>query len=422
MNRYQTSQRKIQSITTAALVVLALAGGEALAQDDLTGGVPGEWLSRYSGARTTGLGGAYVASIGDPLGMLWNPAGVTQMFQNEASFEATQLFEGTSLYGFGLAIPNRVLPSFGLSVVSMKSGDFEKTNDLNEPLGSFHEGNMAFVLSGSKQIHPRLSVGMNAKVVRQGIDEFDAAGFGTDFGLLLDVTKNIRFGTSLLNIGGPKLTFRDTQESYPSELRSGVNMKLLGGRGVISTELDWRKGPGTSLHAGTEFWVHRDMALRVGYYDSDPTGGFSYRVTPDMRLDYGLSNHTLGVTHRFGISYRFGGFFASSRANPAVFSPLGEQAVTKFELESHTKGDPEEWFLRIYDESDRVVRKFAGQSEPPSHVMWDGKGENGLPLPDGVYRYEFAVLDALGHEITAKTRTVEITTTGPRGSIPVSVQ
>jgi flagellar hook assembly protein FlgD len=141
-----------------------------------------------------------------------------------------------------------------------------------------------------------------------------------------------------------------------------------------------------------------------------------------MRLDYGVSSQTLGVTHRFGISYRFGGFFASSRANPPVFSPLGEQAVTKFELESHTKSEPKEWILAIYDESDRVVRQFAGQSEPPAHVMWDGKDESGLPLPDGVYRYDFAVLDDLGHEILAKERTVEITTAGPQGSVPVLVQ
>lgn len=411
-----------QTIRLFLIPLLALAAGPARAQDDLNGGAPGEWLSRYTGARTMGLGGAYVASVGDPLGMLWNPAGVTRMFQNEVSFETTRLFEDTSLYGFGLAIPNRSLPSFGLSVVSLRSGDFERTNELNETVGTFREGNVAFVLSGSKQVHPRVSVGMNAKVVRQAIDEWDAAGFGTDFGVLFDVTKNIRLGASVLNVAGPKLTFRSSSESYPSEIRSGFNMKVLGGRGVISTEMDYRSGgPGVSLHAGTEFWVHRDMALRVGYYENNPAGGFSYRVSPEMRLDYGLSDHTLGVTHRFGLSYRFGGFFASSRANPRVFSPLGEQAVTKFELESHTKGDPEEWILRIYDESDRLVRRFAGQSEPPAHVMWDGKDENGLPLPDGIYRYDFAVLDALGHEIVAKERKVTITTAGPQGSIPVTV-
>jgi hypothetical protein len=209
------------SLLCAVLVGVSFTGGVALAQDDLNGGAPGEWLSRYSGARTMGLGGAYVASVGDPLGMLWNPAGVTRMFQNEASFEVTQLFEDTSLYGFGLAIPNRTLPSFALGVVSLRSGEFEKTNELNEPMGEFREGNVAFLLSASKQVHPRVSLGMNAKVVRHAIDEFDAAGFGTDFGLLFDVTKSIRLGASLLNVAGPKLTFRETAESYPSEVRSG---------------------------------------------------------------------------------------------------------------------------------------------------------------------------------------------------------
>ena len=76
-------------------------------------------------------------------------------------------------------------------------------------------------------------------------------------------------------------------------------------------ELDHREGPGFTFHGGSEFWVHPSMALRVGYDDTAPAGGVSYRVSPVVRFDYGLSDHELGVTHRIGLSYRFGGFFAA---------------------------------------------------------------------------------------------------------------
>src|SRR5437867_4762740 len=107
-------------------VVVALLGATvpALAQEQ-NAGAPGEWMSRYTSARTLGLGGAYVATADDPLGVLWNPAGLSAMDQNELRFENAQLFEQTSINGFGFAVPGNWLPSFGLTVLSLGSGEFE---------------------------------------------------------------------------------------------------------------------------------------------------------------------------------------------------------------------------------------------------------------------------------------------------------
>jgi hypothetical protein len=286
-------------------------------------------------------------------------------------------------------------------------------------MGEFSEGDMAFVLSAAKSINPRFSLGANLKVVRQTIEEFDAAGVGFDMGLLYDITPSIRIGGSLLNLGGPDLSLREVDESYPVELRSGVSVAFFSGRGLISAEIDHLSGTGSSFHGGTEFWVHPNMALRFGYAQTSPSGGFSYRVADDMRFDYAATDHDLGVTHRVGLSYRFGGFHASSEAVPPVFSPIGRQSVTKFQLKAKTKAETEKWSLEIIDKSGQMVRKFSGKGAPPAHVMWDGKDETGLPLADGVYEYRLTVLDCEGREIMGHPRKVEITTDGPQGTVPV---
>jgi len=404
-------------VVTAAVV---LTGAIPAAAEELAGGVPGEWLSSWSGARTVGMGGAYVAWAQEPMGALWNPAGISRMDQNEVHFETARLFEDTAVHGFSFALPGRTLPSFGLSVLSLSSGDFEKTNDLNESLGSFNEGDLAFLFSAAKSFSPRLSVGTNLKVVRQSIDEFDASGFGVDLGVLWNVTRTLRLGASVQNVGGPGLKLRDTEETWPTEFRGGFAAPILGGRGLVSAEVHHVPGPGASVRGGTEYWVHPLMALRFGY-ENAPTGGFSYRVAPDMRLDYGMTTHDLGVTHRFGISYRFGGFHAASQARPEVFSPLGERPVTKFELHARTKAETEEWQLAIEDDAGSVVRRFGGRGAPPAHVMWDGKDETGFSLPDGLYRYRLLVTDAEGCELVGHERAVKIATSGPRGSVPVLV-
>ena len=80
------------------------AAPQANAQSQ-TGGTPGEWLGSYRSARTLGLGGAYVAGADDPLGILWNPAGLSLMDQNEVRFEHGVMFEDASVSGIGFAVP-----------------------------------------------------------------------------------------------------------------------------------------------------------------------------------------------------------------------------------------------------------------------------------------------------------------------------
>jgi hypothetical protein len=369
--------------------------------EDQTAGVPGEWLSRYAGARTVGLGGAFVAAADGPLGAMWNPAGLSTLMQNEAHFETARFFEGTSINGVSFVVPARRFPSVGLTMLQMGSGDFERTNELNESLGDFSQSDMAFVFSAAKNVSKRFAVGANLKVVRQSVESFDGTGVGADAGVMFDVTPRVRLGASLLNIGGPSVALRDVDESYPVEFRGGASLRFFSGRGLMSVEMDQRSGLGTGLHAGTEMWVHDLLALRVGYFDSEASGGFSYQVNHNIRFDYGMSDHELGVVHRFAVSYRFGGFF---------------------QIKTRTKAEPKRWHLDVWDKHDQIVRTFGGVGVPPAHVMWDGKDENGMTLADGVYRYTLVVIDEEGREVSSEQKTVEITTSGPQGSVPVIVQ
>lgn len=407
--------------TIAALAVLMSVPQAASRAQDATSGLPGDWLARYSTARSLGLGGAYVAAADEPIGAVWNPATLSLMDQNQVRAETARLFESTSINSVAFAIPSSSLPSLGLTVLSLRSGDIERTSDINEPLGTFSEGDMAFLLTASQSLSPRLSIGANLKVVRQALEDFGGTGVGADVGVVYEVMPDLRLGASLLNLGGPGITLRDTKESFGTELRTGASYRFMNGKALLSAELDQREGPGAMLHSGAEFWFHERMAVRVGYSDINPTGGVSFIPSNGFRVDYGVADHDLGVTHRIGVSYAFGGFFAKSVADPEVFSPIGERAVTKFHLRAKTKGETERWELVVKDKFDKVVRSFAGRGSPPAHLVWDGKDATGLPLPDGHYTYQLVVHDDEGREVIAERDQVEISTTGPSGSVPAIV-
>ena len=401
-------------LTTA----LALAGGAASA-DEQTAGASGEWLSRYTSARTLGLGGAYVAMADDPLGVLWNPAGLSSMNENELRFENGVLFDQTSLNAFGLAIPGSWLPSLGLAFVSLKSSDFERTNDMNDALGSFSQGETAWLFTASRSFSPKLAIGATLKLVQQSIESFSGGGFGVDVGAIFAPVPGLKVGASVANLSGPTVKLRDVEESWPVVARGGATLAVLGGRALLTAQLDRLEGLGPRLHAGTEYWLQPGLALRVGFDQSAGTGGFSYQFAHQYRLDYAVADHPLGLTHRVGMSWRFGGFHASSAAEPEVFSPTGDRAVTRINLYSRTKASAATWTLDILDKGDAVVRRFGGNGQPPSHLQWDGKDESGLPLADGSYRYRLTVRDDAGRILEGPERAIEIFTTGPQGVVPV---
>jgi len=408
--------------TIAALIVATLLPAlpaSAPAAETADGGAPGSWLSTYVGARTLGLGGAFVGMADDVSSVLWNPAGLSQLVPNEVRFETAQLYEDTAIHSFGFAVPGNRLPSFALSVVTLRSGAFERTNAMNDPLGEFSNNETAYIFTMSRSLTPRLAFGLNAKLVQQSVEDFSANGFGFDIGGLYDVTPTVRVGASVQNLGGPNLSLRETEEKYPVDMRGGVALRVLGGRGLLTAEVDRSSESGVRLHGGSEYWVQPSLALRVGMNDEQPGGGFSYRFGSNYQMDYGIADHALGLTHRVGITYRFGGFFASAKASPEVFSPTGETAVTKIALNARTKAETEDWSVSLVNKAGEVVRKFGGKGVPPAHLLWDGKDETGLPVADGIYRYRLVVHDAEGRTIESPERRVEIHTTGPEGSVPV---
>src|SRR6266850_1675500 len=410
--------RRMQASMLLTLAVLAASASPGRTQTG-NGGSPGEWLTQYTSARTLGLGGAFVASADDAMGVLWNPAGLSRMDQNQLRFETARLFEDTAINSFGVAVPGSRWPSLGFTMVSLSSGDFQRTNALNDPLGTFREGESAYLFTIAKSFSPRLALGANVKLVQQTLEAFSGGGYGIDVGGIANLTRDLQVGAAVMNLGGPNITLRNTAEAWPSQMRGGFALALLDGRALLVGEIDHSEGLGTRLRTGTEYRLISGLTLRVGYDDSHGTGGFSYRFTPQYDLDYAVADHALGMTQRVGVSYRFGGFFASSHAEPSMFSPTGEHAVTRISLNARTKGTPDTWSLEILDKSDHVVRRFGGQGRPSSHVEWDGKDETGLPLADGTYRYRLQVKDHDGRLLESSARAIEISTGGPQGAVPV---
>jgi hypothetical protein len=204
------------------------------------------------------------------------------------------MFEGTSVNGAGLRRAGQLVPEprrqHGVAALRrLRAHERHQRQSRLVP-----RGETAYLFTVARAVSTRAALGANLKVVQQTIESFSAGGFGADAGALLQLTRDLRLGVSVLNLGGPSVTLRDSPEKFPMQVRAGVSLGVLGGRGQVAAELDRTDGAALRLHGGTEYWIQPTFALRVGYDDerrqadcriSSGRGCASITASPTIRSD-----------------------------------------------------------------------------------------------------------------------------------------
>ena len=163
-----------------------------------------EFLNLGVGADAFGMGKAVVASTKGVDAGYWNPAGLVDIKENEASLMHAAYFEGIANYDFaGYAIPIDRNSTIAFYAIRFGVDDILNTTELIDNQGNidfnrislFSATDYAFNIAYGKRLRKKgLSIGFNAKVIRRIIGDFaDAWGFGLDFGLQYK-TKKWNFG------------------------------------------------------------------------------------------------------------------------------------------------------------------------------------------------------------------------------------
>ncbi len=153
-----------------------------------------EFLAIGVGARSLGMGSAFISSVDDVTSGYWNPAGLTKINSNlQVAAMHSEHFAGIVKYDYG-AIAAKIDSNSSMAASFIRSGidNIPNTIDLIDNNGninydrikSFSAIDYAFLLSYARKLGIEgLSVGANAKIIRRTIGEFGSAwGFGLDAG------------------------------------------------------------------------------------------------------------------------------------------------------------------------------------------------------------------------------------------------
>ncbi|MEK9148424.1 MAG: conjugal transfer protein TraF [Candidatus Desantisbacteria bacterium] len=266
------------------------------------------------GARPMAMGGAFIAVADDVHGCYWNPAGLADVTNSQATYMEALNNEDDADCGSQRFLANswkiQKGGGGGISYLDTKEWlDFIDTNDDNKGDTWLVANDKWVTLSVGGYGERRLkdtAFGLNIRAYSSSLMKTEGIGakfeelkkqdkaIGIDIGAMYKPNKKLKFGLLLTDINEPKLEFSDVNINgkiksflykHSTNIRLGVGFKpddeTTFALDVYNFDInDWyAEGDSdqSSLRIGFERWVEKSIALRCGLYGDSPTIGLGFR-------------------------------------------------------------------------------------------------------------------------------------------------
>lgn len=300
-------------------VTLLFASTYALA------GSPGSkgavFLKLGQGARSNGMGESFSAVADDINALYWNPAGIAQIEEKQATFMYSDWLAEIKYNYLGYVHSEQILGGIiGGAITLLDSGSIPKYDitSTNEPinLNTTYEGkDIALAVSYAREMLENCSLGATLKYIKMKIDTKTSSGFGLDVGCLYrPQVENLTLSTVVQNFGPELKAFVKEKDGLPLNFKVGGAYKLLDNALTLSLDVNFPSDNKTNFNFGTEYWIKETLAIRAGYKtltkkelrSSDLTFGMGIRLPIGIGLDYAYCDYgDLDDTHRVSLITKF---------------------------------------------------------------------------------------------------------------------
>ncbi|NLB35560.1 MAG: hypothetical protein GX817_07110 [Elusimicrobia bacterium] len=227
-------------------------------------------------ARAEGVGGAFAALAEGPSSLFYNPAGPT--LENRKNFylaaaHADWMMDTRKTSAVFL-FPAHLLSKIHLKALSIDYFAVDKLYNYDEvgtQLGSMTYYDLAVGLNFGS-IGEKITVGYTAKFLFENIADYTGYGFTADAGVLYPLTKRIRLGASVLNLGAFFLDGNSIK--LPLRIRAGAAV-FAHERVTIVADFE-QNTSGSGIHLGAEVATSEEFTVRGGW--NNTPGGSAYTL------------------------------------------------------------------------------------------------------------------------------------------------
>lgn len=319
-------------------LIVMLIPAAFISAEDGDGGYAGSFMQVPMGARAVGMGGAYISLSDDGSGILYNPAGITVIRQKvfTSSYRAMSL--DRTLGFIGILLPTKDMSTFGLNWLYAGSGAVTARNTDGDALDfDVTEHNHAFSIVFAKRFEKYMALGFRGSYLHTSFSELRTNSIKMDFGAMFYLSqlmdrdkremfpiKDIQAGVVVKNLVA---LYRWNNEKYfakyssniygseqedrvPVEVGIGASARFMERKLIVASDLTKNDKQGFVFHAGSEYFVSKELSLRAGYNDKSVTAGagFIFKFGKNnLAVDYGFSSskYSEGSEHIFSFDLLF---------------------------------------------------------------------------------------------------------------------
>jgi hypothetical protein len=267
--------------------------------------------SSSASARTSALGGAFVAVADGAEGLGHNPAGLGFEKRGSLALGHNTLLLGSFQDALFVSLP--LGPSWGgLGVRAdyVDYGSMKVVNSQGQSQGELRINETRAGLGWGGCLWEPLSVGFGLKAGQQRFGELAETSYGLEGGALLKPMPNVGFGIAAHGAGGPAA---DGKRYWDVRGGAMASMPFSQVRVLGSLEALFDQGDGQELRVGTEVTAYKALALRggirAGLYGGAPIrysagAGFGFS---QWSVDYAwLPGAGTESFHQLGLRWQFG--------------------------------------------------------------------------------------------------------------------
>ncbi len=245
-----------------------------------------DFLKFITGARVTGLAGAYVGLADDVSSLHYNPAGLCNIEKNELLLmESEAIMEcGYEYFGYARRIGEDT--GIGFAILYFHAPRMDRLDDYGGVVGEVEYYDLMANLSIGTRIRDKLSFGCTMKEIIRTISPDKGYTGAIDVGFLYTHKDNMKLGLSVQNIG-PDIW----GDQIPRLAQIGTSYKIESL--IISSAISHQLLPNSSFEyrVGGEYWYWKGLCLRAGYYaiEGDLKGatlGAGLRLKNWLQLDF----------------------------------------------------------------------------------------------------------------------------------------
>lgn len=310
--------KKIIVLGTLALSFMFLISTVSWGANSKVGTTAYSFLKIDPGARSTGMGGAFVGLSDDEAALFFNPAGLMQT-QTKRFFTTYNNYITDIQSGFlGYVHPYSDKTTLGASLCYFNFGSLEKTDAAGTSLGTFGAADLAFAVSMARQINNRFSLGATGKFIYEKIDDYSSDALALDLGLLYLLGDNrTQVGAVGQNLGVQLSGHTEShKDPLPAAVKLGISHQMRELPLTVAADAAKPFDNDIFFNVGGELTALEPLYLRLGWSsfgdnyktdsDKDSWAGFAagFGVTWKVyRFDYAYSSYAdLGGAHKISVS------------------------------------------------------------------------------------------------------------------------